>query len=176
VLFATSVFGQGKVEIVGGERMTFNQSRNHLYIVQNVVIKHNGVIIQCDSAIRKMDEGIIEGFGHIYIYQPDTFTLSGGEILVYHEDSKVATVTGKSVQLSDQKMTLTTTSLNCNTQTQTGFYSNGADILNDGTQLKSKKGFYFRRGNQFFFKDNVNNCTSVRGQFISGSNKLFSII
>ena len=155
MLFASSVFGQGKVEIVGGERMTFNQSRNHLYIVQNVVIKHNGVIIQCDSAIRKMDEGIIEGFGHIYIYQPDTFTLSGGEILVYHEDSKVATVTGKSVQLSDQKMTLTTTSLNYNTQTQTGFYSNGADILNDGTQLKSKKGFYFRRGNQFFFKDNV---------------------
>ena len=152
---AFQVLGQGKVEIVGGGKMTFNQSRNHLYIVQNVVIRHNGVIIQCDSAIRKMDEGVIEGFGHIYIYQPDTFTLSGGEILHYQEDIKVATVTGKNVVLSDQKMTLTTTSLNYNTQTQTGFYSNGADILNEGTQLKSKKGFYFRRGNQFFFKDNV---------------------
>ena len=62
---AFQVLGQGKVEIVGGGKMTFNQSRNHLYIVQNVVIRHNGVIIQCDSAIRKMDEGVIEGFGHI---------------------------------------------------------------------------------------------------------------
>lgn len=132
-----------------------NQIKNYLYIVKNVVIRHNGVIIQCDSAIRRVDEGIIEGFGNIFIYQADTFTLSGGDYLVYDEATKTANVTGKSVILKDQQMTLLSTSLSYNVQKQVGYYTNGADILSENNRLKSRRGYYNRRSNTFNFKDKV---------------------
>jgi lipopolysaccharide export system protein LptA len=153
--FHFSTFAQTKVEIIGGERMYGNQIKNYLYIVKNVVIRHNGVTIQCDSAIRKIDEGVIEGFGNIFIYQPDTFTLSGGDYLLYDEATKTAKVNGKSVILKDQQMTLLTTSLSYNVQNQVGYYTNGADILNENNRLKSKRGYYNRRINTFNFKDQV---------------------
>jgi lipopolysaccharide export system protein LptA len=154
-LFAQNAWAQTDVEIIGGERLSINQIKKQTTIVQNVIIKHGGVFIQCDSAIRKTNEGIIEGFGSIYIYQPDTFTLSGGDYLKYDEKTKTAIVTGKNVVLRDAQMTLQTTSILYNTQNQTGFYTNGADIQNGSNNLKSKKGYYFRRSNMFNFKDQV---------------------
>ncbi|MDP2174372.1 MAG: OstA-like protein [Bacteroidota bacterium] len=150
-----NINGQSEVQIIGGERLTINQAKRLTVIAENVVIKHNGVTIQCDSAIRKTDLGIIEGFGNVYIFQPDTFTLSGGDYLKYDESSKTAIVTGKNVVLRDAQMTLQTTSILYNTLNQTGFYTNGADIQNGSNNLKSKKGYYFRRSNVFNFKDNV---------------------
>lgn len=135
--------------------MRYDQAKQQYVIVENVVIKHNGVTIQCDSAIRKMDEGIIEGFGNIFIFQADTFTLSGGDYLRYDEASKTATVTGRNVILKDQQMTLLTTSLNYNTASQIGYYTNGADILSEKNTLKSRRGYYNRRGSVFNFKDQV---------------------
>lgn len=132
-----------------------DQRKNYLYIVKDVVIKHGSVIIQCDSAIRKMDEGIIEGFGHIYIYQPDTFTLSGGEYLRYTEESKTAFVSGKQVVLQDKQMTLVSTSLQYDTKNQLGYYTNGADITSESNHLNSKRGTYSRRANIFTFKEQV---------------------
>jgi lipopolysaccharide export system protein LptA len=161
LLFAVTILinfnlrSQTDVEIIGGNKLSVDQVKGLQYIVGNVAIRHNGVIIQCDSAIRKMNEGKIEGFGHIYIYQPDTFTLSGGEYLLYEEASKTAVVTGKEVILKDQSMTLVTTSLQYNIQSQVGSYLNGANILNEGNTLKSRKGFYDRRANVFHFKDQV---------------------
>jgi lipopolysaccharide export system protein LptA len=146
---------QTNVEITGGEKLSVDQRKNYTYIVGNVVIKHDGVVIQCDSAIRKGNEGIIEGFGHIYIYQQDTFTLSGGEYLRYVEADKTAVVTGKNVILQDQNMTLLSTELQYNIKDQIGFYTKGADILSDKNTLKSRRGYYNRRSNTFNFKDNV---------------------
>lgn len=155
LLLSGQLFSQTKVDIVGGERLFGDQVNKLLYIVGNVVIKHNGVTIQCDSAIRKTEEGIIEGFGNIFIFQADTFTLSGGEYLRYDEATKTAKVTGKNVILKDQQMTLLTTSIQYNTANQVGFYSNGADILSENNTLKSKRGYYNRRTNIFNFKDQV---------------------
>lgn len=149
------LLGQTNVEIIGGEKLYGDQVKGLQYLVGNVAIRHNGVIIQCDSAVRKLNEGTMEGFGNIFIYQPDTFTLSGGDYLYYLEATKTATVTGKEVILRDKSMTLVTTSLQYNIQNQMGSYLNGADILNEGNTLKSRKGFYDRRNNIFHFKDNV---------------------
>ncbi len=155
LLFQSRLEAQTGVEIIGGERLTLNQVKKTTTIAENVVIKHDGVTIQCDSAIRRTDIGIIEGFGHIYIFQPDTFYLSGGEYLRYDENTKTALVTGKNVQLRDNQMVLNTTSLQYNTIYQSGYYTNGADIQSGTDNLKSKKGYYYRRSNVFNFKDDV---------------------
>jgi lipopolysaccharide assembly outer membrane protein LptD (OstA) len=157
LMSAHAMSSQTVVEIIGGERSSGGKGKDgeYLVIVENVVIRHDGVIIQCDSAIRKIDLGIIEGFGHIYIYQPDTFNLSGGEYLRYTEKTKTAEVTGKNVVLADKEMTLLTTAIQYNTQNQVGYYTNGADILSDSNTLKSRRGYYNRRTNIFNFKDNV---------------------
>lgn len=155
VLLGNRLSAQTDVEIIGGNKLSGDQQKGHQYIVGNVAIRHNGVIIQCDSAVRRINEGIIEGFGHIYIYQPDTFTLSGGDYLVYDEASKTAVVTGKEVILKDKSMTLVSTALQYNISSQVGSYLNGANILNEGNTLRSKKGFYDRRANVFHFKEDV---------------------
>lgn len=149
------VFAQTDVEIIGGNKLSGDEIKGHQYIVGNVAIQHNGVIIQCDSAVRKLKEGVVEGFGHIFIYQPDTFTLSGGDYLLYQEATKTAMVTGKEVILRDKSMTLVTTSLQYNISSQTGSYLHGANILNENNTLKSDKGYYDRRSNIFHFKDHV---------------------
>lgn len=135
--------------------MQYDQAKKQLSIVENVVIRHGGVVIQCDSAVRRTEEGIIEGFGSIYIYQQDTFTLSGGEYLRYTEESRTAMVTGKNVLLRDQQMTLQSTALYYNTLQQMGYYTSGAEIVSEGNRLQSRRGYYHRRGNVFYFKDNV---------------------
>lgn len=132
-----------------------DQVNGLLYIVENVVIKHGSVIINCDSAIRKTKEGVIEGFGNITIMQPDTFTLTGGNYLLYDEATGTASVTGRQVTLSDRQMSLVTTSIQYNTFTQTGYYGNGAQIDSDNNRLLSKKGTYNKRSNTFFFKEDV---------------------
>ncbi len=148
--------GQSTVQIISGERLTYDELNNNImYIVQNVAFKHDGVIIMCDSAVRKIDKGIIEGFGHVYIYQPDTFTLLGGEYLKYDEKTKLAIITGKEVILNDASMTLTTTQLQYNLATQMGLYPNRAHIISAENTLDSRKGYYYRRSNTFFFKDSV---------------------
>lgn len=150
-----SIQAQSNLEVIGGEKMYGDEVKKLTYIVKNVGFKHNGVTIYCDSAIRKIKEGIVEGFGHIYIFQQDTFTLSGGEYLLYEEANKTATVTGKEVILNDQEMTLLTTSLQYNTANQIGSYHNKANILSGENTLKSKHGYYQRRTNVFNFKQDV---------------------
>jgi lipopolysaccharide export system protein LptA len=150
-----SLFSQNNLEVIGGEKMYGDEVKKLTYIVKNVGFKHNGVTIYCDSAIRKIKEGIVEGFGHIYIFQQDTFTLSGGEYLLYEEATKTATVTGKEVILNDAEMTLVTTALQYNTATQLGSYHNRANILSGENTLKSKHGYYQRRTNIFNFKQDV---------------------
>src|SRR5690606_29250834 len=56
------IWGQDKVEIAGGEKLFVDQVKHLTYIVGNVILKHQGVVIQCDSAVRNTDKGIIEGF------------------------------------------------------------------------------------------------------------------
>lgn len=156
ILFSSKqLFSQSNLEVIGGEKMYGDEIKKLTYIVKNVGFKHNGVTIYCDSAIRKIKEGVVEGFGHIYIFQQDTFTLSGGEYLLYQEATKTATVTGKEVILNDAEMTLVTTALQYNTATQVGFYHNRANILSGENTLKSKHGYYQRRTNVFNFKQDV---------------------
>lgn len=150
-----SMDAQTNVEINGGDKLYGDQANSLVYIVGNVVIKHDGITIMCDSAVRNTQKGIIEGFGHVYIFQPDTFTLTGGDYLKYDEATKNAFVTGKQVVLSDKNMTLTTTSLNYNVKDQFGYYTNTANIINGSNHLTSQRGYYYRRGNYFNFKKNV---------------------
>lgn len=150
-----SLKAQTNLEIISGEKLYGDEVNKLTYIVKNVGFKHNGVTIYCDSAIRKLKEGIVEGYGHIYIFQQDTFTLSGGEYLRYEEATKVAVVTGKQVILNDREMTLVTTALQYNTATQVGSYHNHADILSGENTLKSQHGYYQRRGSVFNFKEKV---------------------
>ncbi len=146
---------QTNLEVISGEKMYGDEIKKLTYIVKNVGFRHNGVTIYCDSAIRKVTQGIVEGFGHIYIFQKDTFTLSGGEYLLYEEATKIAVVTGKEVVLNDKEMTLTTTALQYNTAKQVGSYHNRANILSGENKLKSKHGYYQRRTNVFNFKDDI---------------------
>lgn len=150
-----SVKGQTNLEIISGEKMYSDEVKKLTYIVKNVGFRHNGVTIYCDSAIRKTQQGIVEGFGNITIFQQDTFTLTGGKYLKYDEATKTALVNGDQVVLRDKEMTLTTTSLLYNTGSQVGSYHNTANIVSEKNTLVSKHGYYHRRGSIFYFKENV---------------------
>ncbi|MBC7426570.1 MAG: hypothetical protein H7321_08550 [Bacteroidia bacterium] len=144
---------QSTIEIIHADSFPYSKNSNSYQLIGNVQLKHDGVFINCDRAIRYNETNQVEAFGHIYIFQPDTFDLMGDE-LKYDGNTKIARIS-KHVFLSDKQMNLTTESLDYNTQTQTGYYTNNALILNGPNTLTSKKGTYNRRGNIFYFKEKV---------------------
>ncbi len=155
LLINFTIKAQTRASLENAEHLYNDDIKKITYAVGNVVFKHDGVVIMCDSAIKKNSQGIIEGFGHIYIYQPDTFNLVGGEYLRYDENTKNAIITGREILLNNADMILSTTQLNYNIGSQVGYYTNGARTINKNDTLISKKGYYHRRSNLFYFKDNV---------------------
>jgi lipopolysaccharide export system protein LptA len=160
-LFCLSVLSQNndvakksKIEILSADELIYNQEVGRYQLCRgNVRFKQGSMLMDCDSARFYEDVNKIEAFGDIYIRQRDTLDL-WGKYLEYDGDTRLAKVS-KDVRLTDGKMTLTTDQLNYNMVDKVGFYTTGGNIINGEDRLYSKRGTYFSRSKEFFFKDSV---------------------
>lgn len=118
----------------------------------DVIFKQNTTLMYCDSALFFEKSNSIDAFGDIRIEGPDVKMI--GKTLHYDGNTKQAIIT-KDVQLTDGKMTLTTQTLNYNTETDIADYSTGAKVEDHENVLTSKKGYYFSKEKMVFFKDDV---------------------
>jgi lipopolysaccharide export system protein LptA len=145
---------KSKIEILSADELIYNQEVGRYQICRgNVRFKQGSMLMDCDSARFYEDVNKIEAFGDIYIRQRDTLDL-WGKYLEYDGDTRLAKVS-KDVRLTDGKMTLTTDQLNYNMVDKVGFYTTGGNIVNGEDRLYSKRGTYFSRSKEFFFKDSV---------------------
>lgn len=153
-LAQTPVGKQTKIEILSTDELVYNQERGRYQICRgNVRFKQDKMLMDCDSAYFYEEINKIEAFGKIYIRQKDTVDLKGG-YLEYDGDTQLAKVS-KNVRLTDGKMRLTTEQLNYDMVDKIGYYTTGGTTINGEDTLFSKRGTYFSRSKDLFFKDSV---------------------
>ena len=123
-------------------------------LLGNVRLKHDDVIMQCDSAHRFANTNIVHAFGNVHINQGDTLHLYGDRI-TYYGNRRYAEVR-QNVRLMDEETLLTTEYLDFNLRDEYGYYPRGGVVINGDNRLESQKGYYYTKEKLFHFSDSVN--------------------
>ncbi len=120
----------------------------------DVIFRHQGALMYCDSAYQYAQRNAIEAFGRVRIVQGDTLTLTG-DSLSYDGATRMAKVRGQRVVMQDPKMTLTTQYLNFDMGQDLAYYFNGGTIVDESSTLTSEQGYYRTDSKYLFFKEDV---------------------
>jgi len=119
----------------------------------HVQLQQDNTKFYCDSAVINKHMNILEAFGHVHINDADSIH-TYGEYLIYHIDSKTATLK-KNVKLTDGKGILTTDELQYDSKAKTGVYTTGGKIVNGSTIITSKEATYYGDLKDVYFKKDV---------------------
>jgi len=133
-----SAFSQNKrkIEIVDANSLEYNQNigRGAKRLIGNVVFKHEGAMMYCDSAYFYS----VDAYDNVKIEQGDSLMLTG-TTLRYNGNTKMAIVR-KKVVLSHFNSYLETDSLNFDRSLNMGYYFNGGNIYDGDNHLFSNRG------------------------------------
>ena len=168
VLTTTTSFGQGKplnpvrdtgpkskVELVRADSLVgINNELTLIRFYGNVIFKHRGATLYCNTAVQNSQTNIIEAFGKVKINQGDTLTITG-DTLYYNGNTRFARVLGKKVVLTDDEVTVTSRKMNYDLNISEAYYSTRGTILQDSSILKSDRGTYNTQTKLFHYEGNV---------------------
>lgn len=164
LLFGFAALAQNrpaKIEIVYAStvKRSSGQSEDLVRLIGNVQLKHEGALMYCDSAHLFPKVNTMIAYENVHINQGDTLHLYGDQ-LNYDGNRRLADIKGERVLLRDPQLELITTQLLYNRNTQTGYYTNGAEIRSADEVLVSKVGTYNGNTDLMQFKTNVELRTS----------------
>ncbi|QZT36614.1 organic solvent tolerance protein OstA [Halosquirtibacter xylanolyticus] len=142
-------------------------AKNADRLIGNVIVRHMGAIMHCDSAYFYSNENKVDAFGRIHITQGDTVDLKGNS-LVYDGNTALAIIRGN-VELKDPSLVLTTDELEYNLEHGMAYYNTGGTIVDSLNTLNSRVGRYYSEDKMLFFKDSVH---LVNKDFIMDSDTL----
>lgn len=153
-LFAQSGKPQ-EIEIVRagsleGVRIKGEETRR---LAGDVVFKQGDTYLYCDSALFYVAINSIDAFGTVRIESPRAKLT--GDFLHYDGNTEIARITGKTVKLSDDKAVLTTTVLDYDLKSETGYFSDGGTVTDPDNVLTSERGTYVTREKAVYFRKNV---------------------
>jgi lipopolysaccharide export system protein LptA len=121
--------------------------------IGKVNIKHNEVIMWCDSAHYSPDRNQVKAFSKIHIQQGDSLNLFG-DYLFYDGKLEQANVKGN-VELIDKETHLYTDAIDYDVKNKIARYNNRGRITNADNTLTSIVGVYYVSQSLFHFKDSV---------------------
>ncbi len=148
---------KNKVEILRADELNIDRVRNLKRLEGHVKLKHQEVILSCDSALVYDNTNIVEAYANVELNQGDTLFLYG-DYIRYDSDLRKALVVGN-VRLTDQRSQLTTDRLDVDLNTNIGYYLNGGVIEEDSTRIESIRGYYHSDTKDYYFKDSVHIMT-----------------
>jgi lipopolysaccharide export system protein LptA len=122
-------------------------------LLGHVELKHEDVLMFCDSAHFYQAKKKIEAFSKVHIKQSDTLDLYGN-YLQYDGIVKKAIVKGN-VELIDNKTHLYTKAINYDAAAKVANYTDSGKIINEKNTLTSLIGVYRAKEKMFHFKDSV---------------------
>ncbi len=156
-LIPSNIFAQKKEQIKIINSNTFEYSKKVgegvRRFIGDVVFEHNNATMYCDSAYLFSKQNIIHAYSNVHINRGDTLHMYG-DFMRYSGNTNVGNVR-RNVILEDDKATLTTDSLDFNTQTNVAYYFNGGEIINNENTLESIIGYYYSNDDLFIYKDSV---------------------
>ncbi len=144
-----------KIEIVNADSFEFDEDLGNgaKRLLGHVQFKQDNILMYADSAYY-YDNNALDAFGNIHINQGDSIHLNGDN-LKYNGNTKIALVNGKTVTLKDKDMTLTTTQLDFNMQSNIGYYTQKGKIVTRENTLTSQFGYYYSNQKNLYFKKDV---------------------
>lgn len=122
-------------------------------LIGSVTLKHNDILMMCDSAYLYENSNQVKAFSRVHIAQGDTLHLYG-DYLFYDGTDEKAIVTGN-VELIDKETHLYTKSVNYDVTNKIATYTEKGRITNAENTLTSLSGTYFVSDKLFHFKDSV---------------------
>jgi len=148
---------KSKVEILQADELNIDRIRHLKRLEGHVKLKHQEVVLSCDSALVYDFSNVVEAYSNVELNQGDTLFLYG-DFIRYDGDRKRAYVEGR-VRLQDQRSQLTTDRLNVDLNTNIGYYLTGGVIEDDSTRIESVRGYYHSDTKDYYFKDSVHITT-----------------
>jgi len=122
-------------------------------LIGDVRLKHEDVIMTCDSAYFYPSTSSVDAFSNVRVQQGDTLTLTG-DLAHYNGTSKLARVRNN-VELVNKDITLLTDSLNYNRAAGFAYYFGGGILTQEDSRLTSGRGRYILDSEDFYFMDSV---------------------
>ncbi len=157
LLLSFSNFAQQRkqIELIQAESMKFDRALgdNVRRLLNNVIFRHEGTKMFCDSAYLFPNENRLHAFSKIRIIVNDSVNIYGDR-LFYNGNTRIAELHGN-VKMVDSKMTLTTDHLFYNLDTDVANYVSGGKIVDSENTLTSIFGYYYSDSKDSFFKNNV---------------------
>ncbi|MDX8340389.1 OstA-like protein [Draconibacterium sp. IB214405] len=142
------------MEIIQAESLVQSQSiANAQRLVNDVIIKHEGIMMYCDSAYTYEGSNRVDAFGNVHINQGDTLHLYARK--VYYDGDRSFAQAIKNVKLVNPEITLYTDTLDYDMNLNVGYYDCGGKIVDSTNTLTSKVGQYFLDDNEAHFTDSV---------------------
>lgn len=154
-LSAQSETGKSKkITIKQAEKGYYAKGTGKNRLIGDVIFEHEGALMYCDSAWLFSKENRLKAFRKIKINQGDTLFL-WGDFLEYNGNTRKALVTGDTVRLKDDDMTLITNRLDYDRNSDIAYYTTSGVIYNNENVLRSQLGYYNSASKFFNFKDSV---------------------
>ena len=122
-------------------------------LLGNVRIKHNEILMQCDSCHFFPDRNQVKAFSRILIEQGDTLDMTG-DYLFYDGTTEIANLTGN-VVLINKETRLRTNRVSYFVNERIAEYPDSGRITNGDNILTSLSGKYYVADDLFHFKDSV---------------------
>lgn len=122
-------------------------------LIGNVRLKHEDVIMTCDSAYFYPSTGSVDAFSNVKIVQADTLTLTG-DLLYYDGITRLARIRHH-VKLVNRETTLLTDSLNYNRTDGVASYMGWGILTSEENRLTSGRGRYITDTEVSYFMDSV---------------------
>lgn len=183
MLISISAFSQEKKRVdieqadylEADEKITPNAQR----LVGNVRIRHQDVLMWCDSAYTYTGTNRVDAFGNVHINQGDTLDLYARKIF-YNGDISHARAY-QNVRLINKNTTLFTDTLDYDMDANIGYYDDNGKIVDSTNILTSVIGKYFIDDNLVHFYQNVEahnenyTLTSDTLQYNTESGRLFIV-
>ena len=118
----------------------------------NVELRQDSIYMYCDTAVIKNNTHVT-ATGNVIIQQGDS-TSTFADSAMYDGILRIAELYGDVILVNGEQK-LFTDRLTYDLAQKLATYNNGATLTLDSTQLTSKRGYYYVREKQIFFKDSV---------------------
>lgn len=140
----------------------------------NVVVRHKGSILYCDSAYLYEDKNRVEAFGNARLISDNGTTVTSKK-MTYDGNTQVASAIGEAV-LVDEKMTLNTEELDYDVARGVAFYMTQGKIVDQENTLTSESGTYDSNSKIFYFKKNVELINQQDGRKVNTDDLTYNTI
>ena len=144
-----------KVHLLHADRLFFDERihRTAQILVGNVKFSHDGVLLDCDSALYYEATNSFDAFGNVHMNQGDTLLLDS-YILYYNGLDQLARAR-YDVVLKHGTMTIYTDSLDYDRLYDLGYFFEGGRVLDHDNELTSDWGEYSPPTHEAVFNYNV---------------------